>query len=455
MHTRTVSAEIPVPQTRYAESDGLSIAYQVFGQGTTDLLFVPGIVSHIELSWERPGFARMFRELGSHFRVILFDKRGQGLSDRFEGVPTLEERMDDVRDVLRAVGSRRTVLLAYSEGGPMGALFTATYPEMVERLILLSSMARFSWAPDYPHSPTIEEIHRYTSATWGKPEAARMFAPSRAGDLAFGEALARFQRQSTSPSAIKRLQTANDQIDVRAILPQVHRPTLIVQRRRDRAVRVANGRYLADHLPEAEYLELPGDDHFPWEGDAARVTEAIVRFAAATPSRREEPPNERWLATVLFTDIVGSTELAVRLGDSAWRDLQQRFHAGARSQLEAHRGREIDTAGDGLFATFDGPARAVRCASAMVRDAKAIGLDLRAGLHTGEVENAGTKVSGMAVHVGARISAQAGAGQVLVSTTVKDLVAGSGLCFKERGLKSLKGVPGNWPLFQAIDDGPG
>jgi pimeloyl-ACP methyl ester carboxylesterase len=267
-----MSADIPVPQTRYVESDGLSIAYQVFGHGPTDLVFVPGIVSHIELNWEHPVFARMFRELGVHFRVILFDKRGQGLSDRFEGVPTLEERMDDVRDVLRAVGSRRTVLLAYSEGGPMGALFTATYPEMAERLILLSSMARFSWAPDYPHSPTIEEIHRYTSATWGKPETVALFAPSRVGDAAFGEALARYQRQSTSPTAIKRLHTANDQIDVRAILPQVHRPTLIVHRRRDRAVKVGNGRYLADHLPEAEYLELPGDDHFPWEGDADRIT---------------------------------------------------------------------------------------------------------------------------------------------------------------------------------------
>ena len=450
-----MSSDIPVPQTQYAESDGLSIAYQVFGRGTTDLVFVPGIVSHVELNWEIPGFARMFRELSLHFRVILFDKRGQGLSDRFEGAPTLEERMDDVRDVMRAVGSTRTVLLAYSEGGAMGALFTATYPEKVERLILLSSMARFSWAPDYPHSPTIQQIHQYTSATWGKPEAVALFAPSRVGDAAFGEDLARYQRQSTSPSAIKRLHTANDQIDVRAILPQVLRPTLIIQRRRDRAVKVANGRYLADHLREAEYLELPGDDHFPWEGDADRLIDAIVRFASAPSARPKAASDERFLATVLFTDIVGSTELAVRLGDSAWRDLQQSFYADGRSHVEAHRGREMDSAGDGLFATFDGPARAVRCALAMIRGAKAIGLDLRAGLHTGEVENAGAKVSGMAVHVGARISAQAGAGEALVSTTVKDLVAGSGLRFEERGLKHLKGVPGDWPLFQAMDDGPG
>ncbi len=239
---------MPVPQTQYAVSDDLSIAYQVFGQGAVDLVFVPGIVSHVEMNWEDPAYARMLRALGAHFRVIMFDKRGQGLSDRFEGVPTLEERMDDVRDVMRAVGSTRAVLLAYSEGGPMGALFTATYPEMVERLILLSSMARLSWAPDYPHRPTIEQILQHTAATWGKPEGAQMFAPSRVGDADFGEGLARYQRQSSSPSAIKRLHIANDQIDVRAILPQVRRPTLIVHRRRDRAVNVAHQQAI-EHCP--------------------------------------------------------------------------------------------------------------------------------------------------------------------------------------------------------------
>lgn len=452
MQTRAMSTEIPAPHTQYADSGDLSIAYQVFGNGTIDLLIVPGIASHIELNWEDPAYARMLRALGAHFRVIMFDKRGQGLSDRFEGVPTLEERMDDVRDVMRSAGSSRAVLLAHSEGGPMGALFTATSPDMVERLILLGSMARFSWAPDYPHRPTIEQILQNTAATWGKPESVRLFAPSRAGDADFCEAAARYQRQSASPSAIKRLHVANDQIDVRAILPQVRRPTLIIHRRGDRAVNVANGRYLADHLPEAEYLELPGADHLPFTGDVDRLVEAIVRFGTARSAPAEARTDERWLATVLFTDIVGSTELAVRLGDIAWRDLQQRFHGIGRSELEAHRGREIDTAGDGLFATFDGPARAVRCAGAMVRGAKDIGLDLRAGLHTGEVENAGAKVSGMAVHVGARISAHAGAGEVLVSTTVKDLVAGSGLRFEERGIRSLKGVPGDWPLFLAIAD---
>ena len=451
-HTLAMSDDIPVPQTQYVESDGLSIAYQVFGEGATDLVFVPGIVTHIELNWESSNWARWLRQLGRHFRVIMFDKRGQGLSDRFEGVPTLEERMDDVRDVMRASDSRRAVLLAYSEGGAMGALFAATYPESLERLILLGSMARFSWAPDYSHSPTLEQTLQHTDATWGKPEAVRLFAPSRAGDAAFAEGLARYQRLSTSPSAIRRLMIANDQIDVRAILPQVRRPTLVIHRRGDRAVKVGNGRYLADQVHDAEYLELPGKDHFPWEGDSERIVDAIVRFGTARASLSARDVAERWLATVLFTDIVGSTELAARLGDATWRDLQQRFHAMGRDALDAHRGREIDTAGDGLFATFDGPARAVRCAASMVRDARAFGLDLRAGMHTGEVESAGAKVSGMAVHIGARISAHAGAGEVLVSTTVKDLVAGSGLRFEPRGVKPLKGVPGDWPLYLALAD---
>jgi pimeloyl-ACP methyl ester carboxylesterase/class 3 adenylate cyclase len=444
--------EIPLPQTRYVESDGLSIAYQVFGHGTQDLVFVPGIFSHIELNWQSGSWTQGMRQLGQHFRVIAFDKRGQGLSDRFEGVQTLEERMDDVRDVMRAAGSSRAVLVATSEGGPMAALFTATYPEMVERLILLGAMARFSWTADFPHRPTLEMILQHTADTWGRPESAQLFAPSRVGDAAFCDFVARYQRQSTSPSAIKRLMIANGQIDVRAILPQVRRPTLIVHRRGDRAVKSANGRYLADHIPDAVYLELPGNDHIIFEGDADSIIDAIVGFAAARRAQGAPDTSQRWLATVLFTDIVGSTELAARLGDSLWRDRQQQFHALGRTQLQAHRGREIDTAGDGLFATFDGPARAVRCAAAMVRGVKALGLELRAGLHTGEVESAGAKVSGMAVHIGARICAHAGAGEVLVSTTVKDLVAGSGLRFEQRGVRPLKGVPGDWPLYLALAD---
>jgi pimeloyl-ACP methyl ester carboxylesterase/class 3 adenylate cyclase len=447
-----MTTELPVPETRYAESDGLSIAYQVFGSGTQDLVVVPGIVSNLDASWQYDSYARMLRQLAQRFRVIAFDKRGQGLSDHFDGVPTLEVRMDDVRAVMQAAASPKAVLFASSEGGAMAALFTATYPAMVHKLVLYGTMARFTRAPDYPHSLTLEQHLRGVTLSWGKPESMRGFAPSRADDAAFCERMARYQRQSASPSAIKRLVMANDQIDVRAILPQIRRPTLILHRRGDRIVRCANGRYLADHLPDAVYLELPGADHLPSEGDGDAIVDAIGRFAAADRAPEPEHPAERWLATVLFADIVGSTELAARLGDRAWRDALQQFLAIGRAQLQAHRGREIDTAGDGFFATFDGPARAIRCATAIGRELEAIGISLRAGLHTGEVEATGDKVSGMAVHIGARVMAQAGGGEVWVSNTVKDLVAGSGIRFEDRGTRALKGVPGDWPLWLALAD---
>jgi len=331
----------------------------------------------------------------------------------------------------------------------MAALFTATYPAVVEKLILYGSMARFTKTPDYPHRPTLEQILLRLIPIWGKPEAMKLFAPSRANDAVFCEQMARYARQGASPSAIRRLTVANEQIDVRAILPQIRRPTLILHRRGDLAIACANGRYLADHVPDAVYLELPGADHIFSEGDADSIVDAIARFAVADWVRQPADQAERWLATVLFTDIVGSTERAAQLGDRAWRDLLQKFHAIGRAQLEALRGREIDSAGDGLFATFDGPARAVRCAEAIGREAKVIGIDVRAGLHTGEVETTGEKVSGLAVHIGARVMSLAGAGEVLVSSTVKDLVAGSGITFEERGMHALKGVPGEWRLFRA------
>ena len=439
-----------IPETRYAESEGLSIAYQVFGSGAQDLVVVPGIVSNIEASWQYAAYAHMLRRFAQTFRVIVFDKRGQGLSDHFDGVPTLEERMDDVRAVMHAAGSRRAVLFASSEGGAMAALFTATYPAMVERLVLYASMARFTQAPDYPHSPTLAQHLEAVAHSWGKPVAARGFAPSRAKDPEFCEWLARYQRQTASPSAIRRLLMANDQIDVRAVLPQIRRPTLILQRRGDRVVVCANGRYLADHVPDAVYLELPGADHFAPEGDAEAIVDAIGRFAMAGWVRTPEDHAERWLATVLFTDIVGSTELAAQLGDRAWRERLQQFHAIGRKELDAHRGREIDTAGDGFFATFDGPARAIRCAAAIGRALESIGIEVRAGLHTGEVETIGDKVSGMAVHIGARVMSHAGTGEVWVSNTVRDLVAGSGIRFEERGTHALKGVPGEWRLSLAL-----
>jgi len=438
-----------LPETRYVESDGLSIAYQCFGHGTQDLVIVPGIVSHLEMNWQMPGYAALMQRLAQHFRVLIFDKRGQGLSDRFEGVPMLEQRMDDVRAVMQAAGSARAVLFATSEGGALGALFTATHPKLVERLVLMNAMARFCKAPDYPHMPPLERMLQGVADTWGTPQAIPYFAPDRADDAAFCELGARYQRVTASPSAMRRVTQANAEIDVRAILPQLRRPVLVVQRRGDQVVRCGNGRYLADHVPEATYLELPGRDHLYFMGDTQPLVDALLRFTAAE-APAPQAAGGRFLSTVLFTDIVGSTELAGRLGDRAWRDLLQRFHGLCRARLGEFRGREIDTAGDGYFAIFDGPARAMRCAAAMVADLRAIDISIRAGLHTGEVEALGDKVSGMAVHIGARVMSKAGDGEVWVSSTARDLVAGSGIGFEERGQHALKGVPGEWALFRAL-----
>ena len=447
-----MNAPRALPETRYADAHGTSIAYQVFGSGTQDLIVLPGIITHLDANWQYDAYARMLDRLAQSFRVICLDKRGQGLSDGFDGVPTLEQCQDDVQAVMKAAGSEKAVLFASSEAGALAVLFCATHPAMVERLVLYAAMARFTASPDYPFRPTLEQLLQATAYSWGKPIAARGFVPSRADDPAFCELLARYQRQTASPSAIRRLMAVNDQIDVRAVLPQVRRPTLIIHRRGDRVVSCANGRYLADHIPDAVYLELPGVDHFAPEGDANAIVDAIGRFAAA-PGRAAEPVAAgRWLATVLFTDIVGSTELAVQMGDRAWRELLQAFHSMARAQLAAHRGIEIDSAGDGLFATFDGPARGIRCAAAMIAAAGELGIGLRAGLHTGEVETTGDKVSGVAVHIGARIMATAGASAVHVSATVRDLVAGSGIRFESAGTHALKGVPGEWLLHRALVD---
>ncbi len=446
-----MSPDFRLPPTQYAESDGLSIAYQAFGEGATDLLIVPGIISHLDADWDDPAHAHLRRRLAQHFRVIVFDKRGQGLSDRFEGAPTLEQRMDDVRAVMQAAGSHKAVLFAQSEGGAMCMLFTATYPSAVERLVLWGTAARFASAPDYPHRPPVELTLKRMAEIWGKPAAVARFAPSRVSDADYCERMARYMRQVASPSAICRLVELNSQIDVRAILPQIRRPTLILHRRGDRSLSCANGRYLADHMPDAVYTELPGEDHLAWEGDADAVIDAVVQCAASASLPEAAEADERCVATVLFTDIVGSTELAAKVGDSQWRELLQRFHAIGRRQLPARRGREIDTAGDGLFASFDGPARGIRCAAAMVREAQALGIHIRAGLHTGEVEPTGDKVSGLAVHIGARVMAQAGADEVWVSSTTKDLVAGAGIAFDECGTHTLKGVPGEWRLWRALD----
>jgi len=357
--------------------------------------------------------------------------------------------MDDLRAVMQAAGSTRATFFAHSEGGAMAALFTATHPALVERLVLFGAYARFCGTPDYPYRPTLEQLLQVFEKGWGTPNMIARLAPSRVGDVEYCAQSERAQRHSASPSAMRRMIVANDQIDVRAILPQIRRPTLVLQRRDELSATCANGRYLADHIPQAVYCEFPGTDHWWWIGDADTVVDAIIHFAGGAHAQVAPDTEERFVTTVLFTDIVGSTELASKLGDAKWRDRLRDFHALGRRQLEAQRGREIDTAGDGLFAIFDGPARAIRCAAAVAREAKGLGIDVRAGLHTGEVEPSGDKVSGMAVHIGARVMALAGAGEVLVSSTTRDLVSGSGIEFEARGAHALKGVPGEWQVFRA------
>jgi pimeloyl-ACP methyl ester carboxylesterase len=436
--------------TKYARSGDVSIAYQVSGGGPLDLVLVPGFVSHVEQQVEEPRSARFYERLASFSRLIRFDKRGTGLSDRTVPIPTLEQRMDDVRAVMDAVGSQRAALFGVSEGGPMAALFAATYPERTIALVLYGSFARSAWAPDYPLGRTAEERDARIAAmreAWGTGVLPVTFAPSLAGDPAYVEWCAAFERQSASPGAVEALQRMNWEIDARHVLDAIRVPTLVVHRSGDRVVRVGHGRYIAERVAGAKYVELPGDDHAPFVGDVDRLIGEIERFLTAA---RDAAEPDRVLATVLFTDVVGATQRAATLGDRQWRGLLDRHHAMVRRELAAFRGREIDTAGDGFLASFDGPARAIRAARTITDKVKLMGLDVRAGLHTGECEIIGAKLAGIAVHIGARIAALAGPGEVLVSSTVKDLVAGSGLRFEDRGAHVLKGVPGEWRLF-AVD----
>jgi pimeloyl-ACP methyl ester carboxylesterase len=436
-------------QTRYARSGDLSIAYQVVGDGPFDLVYVPGWVSNIELMWEEPGLAGFLERLASFSRLILFDKRGTGLSDPVptDGLPTLEERMDDVRAVMDAVGSERAALLGHSEGGNMCVLFAATYPERTTALLLVGSYAKRLRSQDYPWAPTVEQRAREieeTEATWGSPEAFRALAPSKAEDQAFQRWIGRYLRQSASPKAAAALMRMNTQIDVRDVLPTIGVPTLLIYRTDDADVQVDEGRYIAERIPGSRFVELPGVDHLMWTGDTDALLDEIEGFLTGV---RRGPDPDRVLATVLFTDVVGSTETANRVGDRAWRSLLDRHHQVIRRELERWRGREIDTAGDGFLATFDGPARGIRCAVAATEGVRDLGLEIRAGLHTGEVEIADDNVRGIAVHIGSRVSGLAGPGEVLVSRTVADLVAGSGIVLAERGEHDLKGVPGRWLVY--------
>ncbi len=440
------------PETRYARSGDVNIAYQVVGEGPPDLVYVLGWVSHVELLWEEPASARFLERLASFSRLVLFDKRGTGLSDRVAEaeLPTLEQRMDDVRAVMDAAGVERAALLGLSEGGPMCLLFAATYPERTAALVLMGAYARRLRADDYPFGAAPESYDTFLDEIrdhWGGPVGLEVRAPSLAGDAAFASWWANYLRMSASPGAALALTRMNRDIDVRHVLPTIGVPTLVLHRVGDRSLPVEGSRYLAERIPGARLVEFPGDDHLPWLGDQDVILDEIEEFLTGV---RRGPEPDRVLATVLFTDVVGSTARAAELGDRSWRELLARHHALVRRELERWRGREVDTAGDGFLATFDGPARAIRCACAARDAVRDLGLELRAGLHTGECEIVGSNVAGIAVHIGARVAALAGAGEVLVSSTVRDLVAGSGIVFSERGEHELKGVPEKWRIY-AVD----
>jgi len=444
---------VGLPDTRYAKSGEVHIAYQVVGDGPLDLVFVPGWVSNVEEIWEEPHPRRFFERLASFSRLIMFDKRGTGLSDPvpIADLPTLEERMDDLRAVMDAAGSERAAIFGHSEGGVMSVLFAATYPERTSALITLGTFAKRIWSEDYPWAPTDdrrEEEYAAIEQDWGRSLDLEVYAPSMVNDRAFASWFVGYLRRSASPQAALALLKMNTQADIREVLPAVRVPALVMNRVGDLDVKIEEARYLAARIPGAKLIELPGAEHVMWVGDTEPLLEEIQEFLTGVRGHVEP---DRVLATVLFTDIVGSTERAAALGDRAWGDLAERHHAVMRSELERYRGREVDTAGDGFFATFDGPARAIRCACAMTEAVRELGLEIRAGLHTGEVEQIDGDIGGIAVNIGARVSAHAGPSEVLVSQTVKDLVAGSGLAFEDAGEHVLKGVPERWRLYRVLD----
>jgi class 3 adenylate cyclase/pimeloyl-ACP methyl ester carboxylesterase len=440
------AATVAAPETHYAKSGDVHIAYQVSGTGPIDLVVVPGFVSHVELAREMP-FTRWSREAETFARVIRFDKRGTGLSDRSVGVATLEQRMDDVRAVMDAVGIERAALWGISEGGPMCILFAATYPERTSALVLQASFACRMQTPDQPYGLPEDAAEALVAAfedQWGTGTVLGSFFPSAMNDLTAREWFARYERNAASPNAMADILRMVADTDVRPILPTISIPTLVVHNAEDLMVPVEHGRYLAEHIPGARYVELPGADHITIQDGEPGVIDDIEEFLTG---HRPAHPSHRVLSTVLFTDICGSTERASALGDRAWRHVLDEHDELSGAEIEHHRGKLIKTTGDGLLATFDGPARAVQCAVAIRDRLRPLGITLRAGVHTGEVEVRGTDVGGIAVHIGSRIAALAEPDEVMVSRTVTDLVAGSGLSFVDRGTHTLKGVPDEWRLF--------
>jgi pimeloyl-ACP methyl ester carboxylesterase len=445
-----------MPETRYALSGDVHIAYQLSGEGPFDLVFVPGFVTHMELQWKLPGFAEFLADLGSFARLIRFDKRGTGMSDPVAGAPSLETRMDDVRAVMDTVGSKRAAFYGLSEGAAMSILFAATYPERTAALVVRSCSPRTMWAPDYPWGRSEDayrrEVDQALQVHGSRSEARAAMRDVGMQDGEEIEAFIDYVRLATSPGMLEGLYRMNKEIDIREVLPAVRVPTLVMHGSDDALVPVGAGAYTAHRLRSARFVEIAGMGHLALRGGGDRLQIEIQEFLTGVwqTGGWEQSESDRMLATVLFTDIVDATTKAIELGDRRWSELLERHHAFVRRELLRFRGREVDTAGDGFFATFDGPARAIRCARSIVDGVHDLGLAVRAGLHTGECEVADGKVSGIAVHTGARVAAQALADEVLVSSTVKDLVAGSGITFAERGVRELKGIPGEWRLF-AVD----
>jgi pimeloyl-ACP methyl ester carboxylesterase len=435
------------PETRYAHNGEVSIAYQVSGEGAFDLVFVSGFVSHVEVMLEEPTAARFFDRLAGFSRLIRYDKREQGLSDRTGQPPTLEESMEDLRAVLDAAGSKEAALLGISEGGPMCQLFAATHPSRVRALVLYGTYSRIVEAPDYPIGVPPGALDRWRDGMakeWGGPASIELFAPSMMDDARFRSWWARLLRSGSSPGGMVRLMDLYREVDTREVLSSITAPVLVLHRSDDRLAPVGWGRYLGEHIPGARYVELRGRDHLVMVRDQEELLDEVEEFL--TGSRREREP-ERVLATVVFGDIVQSTERAADFGDARWRDLLAAHDARVREQLERSRGRLVKTMGDGFLATFDGPARAIRFGSAIRDGVRELGLELRVGVHTGEIEKTNGDIGGLAVHIGARVGSAAGAGEVLASGTVKDLVVGSGIRFSDRGAHQLKGVPGEWRLY--------
>lgn len=439
-----------IPDTKYAKSGDISIAYQSIGNGELDLICVLGWVSNVEYVWEEPTISSFLKRLSTFSRLIILDKRGTGLSDRVSQMPTLEERMDDVRAVMDAVGSQKAALLGVSEGGSMCALFAATYPERSLGLILCGSFAKRIWDAEYPWAPTPQERENFFDVIrkgWGGVGDLATIAPSMCNDERFKKWWASYLRRSASPGDALALAKMNTEIDIRNILSSIHVPTLVLHRKADMDSNIGEARYIAKKIPQAKLVEFEGQDHLPWVGESHLILDEIELFLTGALKQND---TERILTTVLFTDIVGSTQKALELGDTGWRHLLENHNELVRKELTRYRGREIKTTGDGFFATFDGPARAIKCACAISESVRQLGIEVRTSLHTGECEILGEDLGGVAVHIGARVLSYADASEVLVSSTVKSLVAGSGIQFKNKGKFVLKGIPDNWELYTVM-----